>query len=168
MCILFLLSLSCRTGSVTTGATSSQRRGMLPDSRCEGSFEFLCLKSRAQNPNGAKPCFSASTALSSFCTSTFATLRLEGSKLWESMQFSSQGKSVERSSMDAGTPLKNGLLLRAASSASDSLTLYKLGRDALPSWLKLLSLRLGQREACQLSKVAELWLPQLLVFLLHA
>ena len=56
-----------------------------------------------------KPCFSASTALSSFCTSTFATLPLEGSKLWEIMQFSSQSESVESSAMDAGTPLKNGV-----------------------------------------------------------
>ena len=56
-----------------------------------------------------KPCFSASTALSSFCTSTFAALFLEGSKLWEIMQFSSQSESVERSAMDAGTPSKNGV-----------------------------------------------------------
>ena len=52
---------------------------------------------------------SASTALSSFCTSTFATLPLEGSKLWEIMQCSGQSESVERSAMDAGTPLKNGV-----------------------------------------------------------
>ena len=54
-----------------------------------------------------KPRFSASTALSSFCTSAFATLPLEGSKLWEIMQFSSQSESMERSAMDAGTPFKN-------------------------------------------------------------
>ena len=56
-----------------------------------------------------KPCFSASTALSSFCRSTFVTLPLEGSMLWEIMQFSSQSESVESSAMDAGTPLKNGV-----------------------------------------------------------
>ena len=56
-----------------------------------------------------KPCFSASAALSSFCTSTFATLPLKGSKLWEIMQFSSQSESVEHSAMDVGTPLKNGV-----------------------------------------------------------
>ena len=59
-------------------------------------------------------------------------------------------------------------LLRVASSASDSLTLYKLEHGALSLWLKLLSLRLGQREACQLSMVAELWFLRLLCFLLHA
>ena len=57
-----------------------------------------------------KHCFSASTALSSFYTSTFAALPLEGSKIWKIMQFSSQSESVERSAMDAGTPLKNGVL----------------------------------------------------------
>ena len=45
--------------------------------------------------------FSASTALSSFCTSTFAALPLEGANLWEIMQFLSQSESVERSAMDA-------------------------------------------------------------------
>ena len=47
-----------------------------------------------------KPCFSASTALSSFCTSTLAALPLKDSKLWGTMQFSSQSESVERSAMD--------------------------------------------------------------------
>ena len=51
--------------------------------------------------SGAKPCFSVSTALSSFCTSTFATLPLEGSKLWEIMQFLSQSESMERSAMES-------------------------------------------------------------------